>query len=45
MFDSRDRETSGVAGTQSEGCVWSEISLEGEAGTGKVRPQRPYCVS
>lgn len=45
MLDSRDRETTSVAGTQSEGCVCSEISPEGGAGTGKVRPQRPYRVS
>ena len=30
MCDSGNKETFNVAGTESEGCVWSEISLEGE---------------
>lgn len=46
MFGSRDGETSTGAGTQSEVCVWSEISLEGAAGVEvrQVRPQGPYCA-
>lgn len=35
MLDSRDRETTSVAGTQSEGCVCSEISPEGGGGDGE----------
>ena len=44
MCDSGNKETFSVAGTQSEGCVWSEISLEGE-GVGQVKPQRSYYAS
>lgn len=44
MFGSRDRENFAMAGTQSEAYVWSEISLEWEAGARQVSLQISYCL-
>lgn len=44
MFGSQAKENFAITGTQSEVCVWSEISLEWKAGARQVSLQTPYCL-